>query len=79
VLQDCGVHRWTRGGEIVITDGRWLALHTGTGGTKRIHLPPGASLKPVGVINRNRGGSALIDRDRELTVWFRVQWASTRK
>lgn len=73
VLEANGIHRWMRGGETVMCDGEWLAIHAGAGGRKRIHLPQGVTLQPLNVPISTAGDRVFVNLDREATVWFRIK------
>ena len=47
LLDSAGVHRWTRGGEIIQTDGRVLMVHTGHAGPLEISLPTGTRAEAI--------------------------------
>ena len=45
LLERAGCHVRTRGGEVVQTDGRFLAVHSGPGGAVEIDVPEGVTLE----------------------------------
>jgi beta-galactosidase len=47
LFEAAGAHIWTRGGEVVHTDGRTLAIHTGTPGVVEVALPGGMRARPI--------------------------------
>jgi hypothetical protein len=57
-----GCHVWTTGGEVVQTDGRFLAVHSGPGGDVGTDVPDGLRLEPANTRPFRRGE----------TRWFRL-------
>jgi len=45
--QRAGAHIYVDDGSVVLCDGRLLAIHTGTAGTKTVHLPAGVTARPL--------------------------------
>lgn len=69
-----GAHRWTRGGEVVLTDGRFLAVHAGEAGRRRIELPAGVSAQAItGRIEKQEGGAIFVPFAAGDTLWFRLR------
>lgn len=68
-----GAHRWLRGGELVLTDGRFLAVHSRDAGIRRIELPSGIAAQPLnGRIVRDDGSAIEVDFAAGETRWFRL-------
>ena len=44
IVQAAGCHRFTDGFDPIAFNGKFLAVHTGSGGAKTIHLPRPASM-----------------------------------
>ena len=73
IFASAGVHLWTRGGEIVQTDGSVLTIHAPQAGAVRISLPVGVGLAALyGVPVRREGADALADFTAGETRWFRL-------
>ena len=72
LFEDADVHIWTRGDEVVRTDGRFLAVHTGRAGEVTIRLPPRVRADPVGAFEVRRGGDSelAVTAARGDTFWF---------
>ena len=76
---DAGAHRWLCDGELVLTDGRFLAVHSGTAGLKRIELPPGVTASALtGRLDRAETGAILVPFTAGETLWFRLGTAPGR-
>jgi hypothetical protein len=77
---DAGAHRWLRGGEVVLTDGRFLAVHSGTAGLKRIELPAGVTASAItGHIEKVDGSAICVPFAAGDTLWFRLDPAAGRR
>ncbi|MCC7187004.1 MAG: hypothetical protein IT185_12220 [Acidobacteria bacterium] len=61
LFEASGAHIWTRGGEVVHTDGRLLAVHSGPGGLVPVGLPRGVEATVV-------EGSEAVRTERSLTL-----------
>lgn len=74
LFASAGAHIYTSGGEVVITDGRLLAVHSGTDGVKVIRLPKGMSALSVEppIVASKRGVIALSFRAGD-TKWLRLK------
>ena len=72
LFEAAGAHIWTRGDEVVQTDGRFLAVHTGHAGEVAIHLPPRVRTEPVGAfrVRRREGSGITVTAARGDTFWF---------
>lgn len=76
LLERAGCHIWTRGGEVVRTDGRFLAIHSGPGGEVAIHAPPGIALRPVdGEMAHAEDAVTCAHFEPGETRWFRLAGA----
>jgi hypothetical protein len=64
-----GVHLWTKGGQIVHTDGHFLAIHSGNKETVEVNIPSGKTLIPF-----IREGIKIGQR----TAWVDIQPTQTR-
>ena len=74
LFASAGAHLWTRGGEVVHTDGSILAVHSGRAGLVRIYLPPGTRAEPLQARLARRQASLLLARfEAGETCWFRLQ------
>lgn len=62
LFAEAGCHVWTSGGEVVQTDGHFLAVHSGPGGDVEINVPDGLKLEPANAGPFRRGE----------TRWFRL-------
>ena len=72
-----GAHRWTCGGEVVLTDSRFLAVHSGNAGLKRIELPSGITAQAItGKIEKQVGQVIYAPFEAGDTRWFRLKPAS---
>lgn len=79
VCESAGVHLWTRGGEVVQTDGALLAVHSGRAGACPIFLPPGIDAEPLGGAAVTREGRTLhAPFRRGDTLWFRLRRGGER-
>ncbi len=73
LCESAGVHLWTRDGEIVQTDGRFLTIHAAQTGTWPIYLPPGVAASTIGgQIERREGAIVFARFERGETRWFRL-------
>ena len=72
LFEQAGAHSWTRGDEVIHTDGRFLAVHTGHAGELAIRLPPRVRAAPIGAFQaRQKGGAELtVTAARGETLWF---------
>lgn len=69
-----GAHQWTRGGEIVHTDGRILAVHASGGGDVLVHAPNGAEIEALrGVLDEIEPGVYRAEFADPETRFFRVR------
>ncbi|MCL5271234.1 MAG: hypothetical protein M1457_11960 [bacterium] len=74
IFAAAGAHIWTSGGEIVQTDGRWLAIHSGHDGDVTIALPAGFGIEPLaGTPGRREGNAYVAHFARGQTRWFELQ------
>jgi len=73
LLESAGCHIWTRGNEVVRTDGRLLCVHSGPGGEVPIHLPPNSLIEAIegeiGAISSDAVSAVFKPGE---TRWFRV-------
>lgn len=58
-----GAHIWTRGGEVIHTDGRFLMVHRKDGGRVTVSLPPGVEAKTI-------SGAQVAESENEIVVQF---------
>jgi hypothetical protein len=73
VFQSAGAHIWTRGNEVVRTDGRFLIVHSGRKNRVRIHPPSGVGLKAIGSAQPSLEGETLVvPFAKGETRWFRL-------
>jgi hypothetical protein len=73
LFKSAGVHLWTDDGSVVVTDGRFLMIHTGQTGLKPIAVPKGVKLKPItGRIERREGDTIYVNFKPGDTLWFRL-------
>ena len=74
LLESAGVHRWTRGGEIVQTDGRVLVVHTGHAGPLEVCLPAGTRAEAIDArIAAQEGGRVTVACEAGETLWLRLK------
>jgi hypothetical protein len=75
LLRGAGCHLWAPAGDVVLADGRFLAVHSGASGRKRLSLPAGCSAEPLGpcdVVERRADGLTVRCRAGD-TLWFRLR------
>ena len=73
LFESAGCHIWTRGGEVVQTDGSVLVIHSATGGPKSVSLPPGIVADPISHEVAGRDETAIhVPFEPGETVWFRL-------
>jgi hypothetical protein len=71
-----GAHRWISGGEVVLTDGHFLVVHTGDAGIKKINIPPGLSAQALtGSILKVEGNAIYVSFKAGETLWFLLKSA----
>jgi hypothetical protein len=74
LFAQAGVHLWTRGGEVVQTDGETLVVHSGRDSLVPIELPVGVSATcPTGQIEGRQGQSIAMRFRRGETHWFELR------
>ena len=60
---------------MVVTDGRFLMIHSGQAGLKPIAVPKGVRIKPItGKIERREGGTIYVNFEKGDTFWFSLSW-----
>lgn len=69
-----GAHIWADGGEAVYTDGEFLVVHSGTGGTTALYLPgEGVEIEAVdGHALERAAHKVLVELKANETAWFRL-------
>jgi hypothetical protein len=73
LFESAGVHLWTRGAEVVQTDGEFLVVHSGAAGVKPIFLPAGVEAKPLQAkVVKQAGPTLFVEFQEGETVWFRL-------
>jgi hypothetical protein len=71
LFESAGVHLWTRGAEVVQTDGEFLMVHSGPAGVKPITLPVGVDLEPIRAqIVKREGRTVFVQFQGGETCWF---------
>jgi hypothetical protein len=56
---------------VIVSDGRFLMIHTGQTGLKPIAVPKGVKLKPVtGKIERPEDQTIYVNFEKSDTFWF---------
>jgi len=72
LFEQAGTHIWTRGDEVIHTDGRFLAVHTGHAGDVTIRLPSRVRPDPIGAfqVRRKKESEVTITAVRGETFWF---------
>ena len=74
LLEGAGVHRWTRKGEVVQTDGDILMIHSGLAGVTSVSLPVGVDAQPITTrVERREGETMFVPIQAGDTVWFRLR------
>jgi len=75
LFEQAGAHIWTRGDEVIHSDGRFLAVHTGQAGEVTVRLPSGVQAVPIGAFKaRPKGESELtVTATRGETFWFSLR------
>jgi hypothetical protein len=74
LLDRAGVHRWTRGGEIIQTDGRTLMVHTGHAGPLDVSLPPGTRAEAIqAIVTGQQNAHVTVSCEAGDTLWLRLQ------
>jgi beta-galactosidase len=75
LFKSAGVNLWTDDGSVVVTDGRFLMIHSGQAGLKPIAVPKGVRIKPItGKIERREGGTIYVNFEKGDTFWFSLSW-----
>jgi beta-galactosidase len=73
LFRQAGAHIWTRGGEVVHTDGRTLIVHCGQAGPLTVHLPEGVRGEALdGTAVEEGPGTLVLQFDANETVWIRL-------
>ncbi|MBT4818978.1 MAG: hypothetical protein HN742_12950 [Lentisphaerae bacterium] len=72
LFEEAGAHIWTRGNEVIHTDGRFLAVHTGHTGKVVVEVPPSLRADPIDALKVQRNGKSelTITASRGDTAWF---------
>ena len=71
LFKSAGVHIWTDDGSVVVTDGRFLMIHTGQAGLKPITVPKGVKIKPItGKIEWREDRTVYVNFEKGDTFWF---------
>jgi hypothetical protein len=71
LARHAGAHIYVDDGSVVLCDGRLLAIHTGTAGTKLVHLASGVTARPLdGRPVDLRGGDLEAPFKAGETRWF---------
>ena len=74
LFEKAGVHIWTSGNEIVETDGRFLAIHSGPGGLVRVSLPDNTRSEIIcGTIVSRDDGSVTLRLNKNETAWLELR------
>lgn len=77
LFERVGVHLWTRDGEVVQTDGKFLMVHSGPARVKPITLPEGVEAEPIRAqVLQQTGRILFVGFQEGETVWFRLHPAS---
>jgi hypothetical protein len=74
LFQNSGAHIWTRGDEIVQTDGQFLIIHRGPEGSVTVNLPVGINAETISadLIKRDKT-SITLHMQKNATAWLRLR------
>jgi len=68
LFEAAGAHMFTRGGEVVLTDGRYVVVHVGEPGERTVYPRPGTRLRPMDADGEARAEPITLDFRRGETV-----------
>ncbi len=74
LFEKAGAHIWTRGDEIVQTDGQFLIIHQGPEGLVTVNLPVGVKAEAISADIIKQGDSSITLRmQKNATSWLRLR------
>jgi|GEM_PF-997630 len=73
IFEDAGTHIWTRGDEIIQTDGRFLMIHRGSEGSVTVNLPDRVKAEVISAdLIKRSDNSITLHMHKNATAWLRL-------
>lgn len=73
IFENAGIHIWTRGREVIQTDGRTFMMHDGAAATHRVSLPEGVTAEVIqGTVQEKTPREIVLNMQTNETIWLKL-------